>query len=129
VTQWLPPGYIVPDTFLRRVTTGLMPFPDPDAVGEDIPPLHARPPERRHSHAELRAMPHADYLRTIHWRVIRRQAIYRAGFICQHCRTQSDHLQGHHVTYERLGNEWPDDVVAICSTCHAALHGITDPTP
>jgi len=73
-------------------------------------------------------IPHsyADYLQSTEWRVRRADALEAAGFRCQRC----GHMYGldvHHVTYERLGNERPEDLVVLCRVCHAELHGMTAP--
>lgn len=37
-----------------------------------------------------------------------------------------ERLELHHLTYERLGSERHDDLAALCSADHAALHAIWD---
>lgn len=49
---------------------------------------------------------------------------------CEYCRTyyfdgcdarndvEEQHLEVHHETYERRGNEWLTDLVALCWSCH-----------
>jgi len=32
-------------------------------------------------------------------------------------------FQVHHLTYARMGNEHPDDLIALCPGCHAKRHG------
>jgi hypothetical protein len=54
------------------------------------------------------------------WR--RRQAIRHQGRRCAWCGARG-RLQGHHLTYARLGREAPGDVVALCPACHARAHG------
>jgi hypothetical protein len=36
-------------------------------------------------------------------------------------------LEVHHLTYERLGWEQPDDLLVLCERCHAVLHGRQPP--
>ena len=31
-------------------------------------------------------------------------------------------LEAHHRTYERVGFEWPGDVIALCHDCHHDHH-------
>ena len=33
-------------------------------------------------------------------------------------------LEVHHLTYERVGHEHPDDLIVLCPACHAAAHGL-----
>lgn len=64
-----------------------------------------------------------DYLESPYWRLhVRRQALARAGGRCERCGV-SDGLEVHHVTYERLGCEHPDDLEVLCGPCHGAHHG------
>lgn len=69
-------------------------------------------------------MNYYDYLRTPEWAALRETALHSARYRCQTCNSPDD-LHVHHRTYERLGNERPDDVVVLCRTCHNAVHGIT----
>jgi hypothetical protein len=53
---------------------------------------------------------YAEYLQTPHWRSLRAWALERAGNRCQLCGSAKE-LEVHHNTYERLGCEWPSDLV------------------
>ena len=61
------------------------------------------------------------YLQSPQWRVFRDKVRAKA---CYSCGTRDVPLQVHHVSYKRLGNEKPDDVVTLCNSCHEAIHGI-----
>lgn len=74
--------------------------------------------------AELAAMPYSEYLRTPEWRDRRRQEIQAAEYKCANCGRRTTRLQVHHLTYERRGNEHPDDLVVLCPHCHAQEHGL-----
>ena len=54
------------------------------------------------------------------WQVLRAQAMLRARGICEVCGDRVA-TQVHHVTYERLGNERPNDLLALCSGCHVTI--------
>lgn len=60
------------------------------------------------------------YMRSPQWKQRRAQALERAQYRCCMCGFSkwSKQLEVHHVTYERLGNELPDDLVVLCSECH-----------
>jgi 5-methylcytosine-specific restriction endonuclease McrA len=61
------------------------------------------------------------YLASPYWQVVRKAALTRANYMCQnHCGQRA--TQVHHVTYVRLFNELPNDLVALCDRCHADLH-------
>jgi hypothetical protein len=73
---------------------------------------------------------YADFLDSPVWRVTRRQALVRAGFRCQWVvpgmtiRCGSRHrLEVHHLTYARIGDEDPDDLVVLCRAHHLSAHG------
>lgn len=77
-----------------------------------------------------------EYLRSPEWRERRTAAIKRAGGKCEDCReehrtrgTISGHMvwpakEVHHLNYERLGNERPEDLVALCERHHLTRHGV-----
>jgi 5-methylcytosine-specific restriction endonuclease McrA len=71
---------------------------------------------------ELQTMPYADYLKTEHWKAIRRRALKKAGSSCQLCNKSDTTLNVHHRTYERRGKEKCVDVIVLCQPCHAKHH-------
>lgn len=81
-----------------------------------------------------------DYLLSSRWRQVRRQALARAQWRCQNPACPDDavrwltqaeiaelavpySLEVHHLTYERLGRERPDDLLVLCERCHSVEHG------
>ena len=65
---------------------------------------------------------YSEYLKSPWWRNhVRRQALDRAGYRCDVCRATQG-LEVHHVSYENLGREQPEDVLVLCCTCHATEH-------
>ena len=65
-------------------------------------------------------MDYYEYLKSPKWKQIRDAAIARAGYRCQVCNRPNGQviLDVHHRTYERLGNENPDDLTVLCRDCH-----------
>ena len=61
------------------------------------------------------------YIQSDEWKEKRLQALDRAGYRCQVC-GDGMNLQVHHVTYDRLGNEHEDDLIAVCKRCHEKIH-------
>src|SRR5215475_10158177 len=82
-----------------------------------------------------------EYLASAEWKLRRDDALHRAYYRCQsptcpepQLRSLSDEdlrfvceeylpphhyrLEVHHLTYERLGNEHPDDLIVLCPQCH-----------
>lgn len=81
---------------------------------------------------------YAAYLRSPEWAAQRERALRAAGDQCARCHNRS-HLSGyvdddgqelmirvqldvHHLTYDRVGAERPDDLVVLCHRCHAETH-------
>lgn len=67
------------------------------------------------------------YLRCRHWQKLRQQVLNRAGGRCENCGYQPwkpGTLQVHHRSYERVGCESLDDLIALCPKCHMKIHGI-----
>jgi len=65
----------------------------------------------------MRSAQYMSYLRSPEWAERRRAAIARAGGRCQRCPITFG-LEVHHLNYDRLGNELPDDLLVVCSDCH-----------
>lgn len=72
--------------------------------------------------ARLRALPYKEYLKSDWWHWKRDQAGKRAGWECELCGSAYDWPEIHHTTYERIGCERPDDLIALCWECHKHLH-------
>lgn len=78
----------------------------------------------------LKTVGYNAYLKSDHWLHTRTDAIIRAGGRCERCNVMpiNESLQVHHLTYERIGEELPTDLMVLCSTCHMSIHasGIGD---
>jgi hypothetical protein len=61
------------------------------------------------------------YLRSGHWQNVRTLALERAEHRCQVCNA-AKHLDVHHRTYERLGEERDADLTVLCRKCHDLFH-------
>jgi hypothetical protein len=61
------------------------------------------------------------YLGSAFWRERREWALKRASYRCEKCK-EAPATQVHHVTYLRVFNEIPSDLLAICESCHKKLH-------
>ena len=70
----------------------------------------------------LRYMPYAEYLETGHWKMTRKVAFARAKGRCQVCNVKDVELHVHHRTYERRGDERPQDLIVLCCDCHTIFH-------
>jgi 5-methylcytosine-specific restriction endonuclease McrA len=70
----------------------------------------------------LRTMPYREYLQTAEWLARRKQHVKSAGYRCQVCNASGVQLNVHHRTYERRGNEYYKDLLALCRNCHEIFH-------
>lgn len=73
------------------------------------------------SHKGEKPSTYQDYLKTDHWKRVRQEAVERAGNRCQLCNKPGT-LHVHHRTYENIGDERPNDLIALCGYCHAKFH-------
>lgn len=64
---------------------------------------------------------YSAYLETPQWKEKRARVLERDGYVCQAC-LRREATQAHHLTYERVFNEPAFDLIAVCDTCHRALH-------
>ena len=58
-----------------------------------------------------------NYLQSDTWKKRRYAALERVEFRCELC-GETESLEAHHLTYERLGNEDPNDLIVICKGHH-----------
>lgn len=69
----------------------------------------------------MRAVPYRTYLTLEHWQRQRKKALDRSGHKCSLC-SGTNRLDVHHRTYERLGEEAPEDLTVLCRRCHENFH-------
>jgi len=62
-----------------------------------------------------------EYLRSEHWKKVRKEVLSSAGNRCQRCGSPG-RLQVHHKTYENIGQEHVNDLLAVCRECHERIH-------
>jgi 5-methylcytosine-specific restriction endonuclease McrA len=85
--------------------------------------------------SEITKLMYPDYLRTdCWWKVVRQCCMENAKYICQAkttcvtgvpIRCSRRATEAHHLTYIRLGHELPEDLMAVCDSCHRAMHNRT----
>ena len=84
-------------------------------------PLHLPDLYRRISAGRENAPDYKTYLQSEEWRKRRKRALDRVGYRCERCSSKRV-LHVHHLTYERLGAEWDQDLEVLCETCHQGEH-------
>lgn len=65
-------------------------------------------------------MEYADYLKTDHWRRTRKRKLHQVDYECEHCGDAAQEV--HHNSYANLFNEAMNELTALCSGCHRAIH-------
>lgn len=61
-----------------------------------------------------------EYLKTDHWRELRKRAIDRWGDRCSNCSVPG--VDVHHLRYGNLFDVTEDDLMPLCRRCHDAVH-------
>ena len=85
---------------------------------------------------------YTQHLNSDQWLKVKKKARSQSfkehgGVVCARCgmsefnnkQTYGEGLHGHHKTYERFGQENPEDVELLCSPCHAWEHHLPAPKP
>ena len=62
-----------------------------------------------------------QYLQSNEWKVLKQTKLNQADYKCELCSSPYN-LHLHHLTYERLGNEYLSDLSILCSECHQRQH-------
>jgi 5-methylcytosine-specific restriction endonuclease McrA len=68
-----------------------------------------------------RVTAYAWYLGSAFWRERREHILERANYTCEKCGARPA-TEVHHLTYVRVFQELPSDLVALCRQCHAEIH-------
>ena len=68
-----------------------------------------------------------SYLRSAHWREFRLRMLDEADYACEDCGASEFEglllmLDVHHLHYETLACERPEDVAVLCRPCHDRCH-------
>lgn len=73
---------------------------------------------------ESPTLSYKQYLATPHWKCTRREALKRVGAKCERCGALNDDvtLVVHHLTYDNIGHESPEDLMVLCQSCHGLEH-------
>ena len=72
----------------------------------------------------LAEMPYSGNLLTPEWKAKRYWMIRHGVRSCVRCGAYKTSFHVHHLTYERRGNELPEDLELLCADCHRGEHGI-----
>jgi hypothetical protein len=124
--------HAINQTFGLKISTkhwGKLPF-----VFYDIKPDYQRVHGKRNGHAfwfgpklNQKSSDHylmyKSYLTSPEWASIRNDLFALRGEKCERCGS-SCYLQVHHLTYDRLFKELPEDLEILCAGCHKAEHKI-----
>jgi 5-methylcytosine-specific restriction endonuclease McrA len=61
------------------------------------------------------------YIRSVQWKAKRNEQLRAANWRCEHCHVAKATVV-HHLDYDRLGEELPEDLMALCYPCHEQMH-------
>jgi 5-methylcytosine-specific restriction endonuclease McrA len=70
-----------------------------------------------------------EYMESEAWQRRRLNILVARQWRCEKCRLDCSipqrrgYINVHHLTYERLGAEWAEDLMALCRECHRQAHG------
>jgi len=67
--------------------------------------------------------PYQRHIRSVKWQKLKRRVRASRPSYCEACFATDVPLQTHHLTYDRLGCELPEDVMLLCEKCHRHVHG------
>lgn len=62
-----------------------------------------------------------SYIISPAWQQVRREYLHSVGWVCERCHNDWA-TQAHHLTYDNLGHEGPQDLMALCRQCHEDVH-------
>ncbi len=84
---------------------------------------HPSPAETK----RLRLLPYQTYLRTEHWRHVRRVILDERGHVCEECGASAVILHLHHLNYTHRGRELKhkDTLRVLCRDCHEDAHQLS----
>lgn len=68
------------------------------------------------------------YLASREWALLKEQVRERSEGWCEFCEL-APYEETHHITYERIGHEHLDDLLATCKECHRWLSAKTQHSP
>ena len=63
------------------------------------------------------------YINSPQWKHKRLLRLKVDRFKCRTC-GETENLECHHVTYDRLGNEDLEDLITLCKACHKAITNV-----
>lgn len=70
-----------------------------------------------------RQLEYKEYLRSDHWKALRKQALERDKHCCQRCPARDLELHVHHLFYrDNFYDTRLEDVLTICFLCHRIEH-------
>ena len=113
-----------------RTKAALAQSPNPPPYDVFLQQLHRTTKHEEYLQAYLAIRPalaaeYVAYLAAPDWRERRNQAMERAGGRCEICARPA--VDVHHRTYRNVGAEPPQDLLAVCRSCHSVIHGHTGP--
>lgn len=71
-------------------------------------------------------MTYQHYIKSEEWYQLKIDLLNKRGCKCEKCgiKKRPTSLHIHHISYERLFNEKPEDLMILCPICHMKEHGL-----
>lgn len=76
----------------------------------------------QHAGLSMRQWYRTIYLKSDHWKALRKAAKATHGKICACC-SRTERLDVHHLNYKNIYDVTPADLQVLCRKCHAKEHG------
>lgn len=86
--------------------------------------LHITDEEARFLLSRPETLLYKQYLRSPQWDVKRAEAVKAADGHCRKCGKMGK-LEVHHISYVRMGQERPEDLIALCPACHERMDQVS----
>ena len=69
-----------------------------------------------------------NYIASPEWKSLKLDLLQRRGCKCERCaiKKHPTKLHIHHLTYKRLYDELPQDLIILCAICHMKEHGLIE---
>ncbi len=65
---------------------------------------------------------YAKYIKSAAWKAKRSMILCRSGGRCEKCGAKDRPIHVHHLHYDTLRAEQPEDLLALCKSCHSNVH-------
>ena len=113
-------GYTIPNTFaMPSAKTCAQPAHAADSVKSVFE--STSPTQQRAGTLSPRQIAYREYLKSDHWKQLRKRKLSRARHHCSICGSKHD-IDVHHLNYRDWTNVRTSDLRLVCRRCHDLIH-------